>query len=58
MFPMVPSYNLKKLRKEIESQLPRPFNGLFDFYKTILPYLIKLAFNSNDYYRVKLPENT
>jgi len=58
MFPMVPSYNLKKLRKEIESQLPRPFNGLFDFYKTILPYLIKLAFNSNDYYRVKLPENS
>tara|TARA_B100000941_G_scaffold124098_1_gene87705 strand:- start:138 stop:1127 length:990 start_codon:yes stop_codon:yes gene_type:complete len=57
MFPMVPSYNLKKLRREIESQLPRPFNGLFDFYKTTLPYLIKLAFNSNDYYRVHLPEN-
>jgi len=33
LFPMVPSYNLKKLRKEIENELPKPFNGLFDFYK-------------------------
>tara|TARA_A100001234_G_scaffold127033_1_gene111500 strand:+ start:235 stop:1224 length:990 start_codon:yes stop_codon:yes gene_type:complete len=55
MFPMVPSYNLKKLRQEIDNQLPKPFNGLFDFYKKVLPYLIKLAFDLEDYYKVKLP---
>ena len=55
MFPMVPSYNLKKLRKEIEDDLPAPFYGLFDFYKKVLPSLIKLAFNLNEYYKVSLP---
>ena len=56
LFPMVPSYNLKKLRKEIENELPKPFNGLFDFYKKVLPSLIKLAFDLDGYYRVKLPK--
>ena len=55
MFPMVPSYNLKKLRQEIYKELPKPFNGLFDFYKKVLPSLIKLAFNLDGYYKVKLP---
>ena len=58
LFPMVPSYNLKKLRKEIESELPTPFNGLFDFYKKVLPSLIKLAFNLNGYYKVKIPNKS
>ena len=55
MFPMVPSYNLKKLRDEIKDSLPIPFYGLFDFYKKVLPSLIKLAFDLNGYYKVKLP---
>ena len=55
MFPMVPSYNLKKLRNEIKDSLPIPFYGLFDFYKKVLPSLIKLAFDLNGYYKVKLP---
>ena len=55
MFPMVPSYNLKKLRKEIEDDLPPPFYGLFDFYKKVLPSLIKLAFDLNEYYKVNIP---
>jgi fatty acid desaturase len=57
LFPMVPSYNLKKLRKEIDNQLPKPFYGLFDFYKNILPSLIKLAFDLNEYYQPAVPEN-
>ena len=55
MFPMVPSYNLKKLRNEIKDSLPIPFYGLLDFYKKVLPSLIKLAFDLNGYYKVKLP---
>ena len=54
MYPMVPSYNLKKLRREIDDQLPKPFNSLFDFYKQVLPSVIALATNSNNYYKVKL----
>jgi len=57
LFPMVPSYNLKKLRKEIDSELPTPFNGLFDFYKKVLPSLIKLAFDLDQYYKPAVPKN-
>ena len=54
MFPMIPSYNLKKLQNEIKDQLPKPFNGLYDFYKTILPSVIRLATDPNGYYKVKI----
>ena len=54
MFPMVPSYNLKKLRKEIDKELPKPFTSLFDFYKKVLPAVISLATDQNKYYKVKL----
>jgi fatty acid desaturase len=54
MYPMVPSYNLKKLRREIDDQLPKPFNSLFDFYRQVLPSVIALATNSNKYYKVNL----
>tara|TARA_Y100000590_G_C15006487_1_gene745907 strand:- start:170 stop:469 length:300 start_codon:yes stop_codon:yes gene_type:complete len=54
MFPMIPSYNLKKLRHEIDDQLPKPFTSLYDFYKTVLPSLVKLATNPEGYYKVKV----
>ena len=54
MFPMIPSYNLKKLQDEIKDQLPKPFNGLYDFYKTVLPSVIRLATDPNGYYKVKI----
>ena len=47
---------ITQLRKEIESELPTPFNGLFDFYRKVLPSLIKLAFNLDGYYKVKVPK--
>ena len=57
MFPMVPSYNLKKLQNEIKDQLPKPFNGLYDFYKAVLPSVIKLTTNPKSYYKVNLQLN-
>ena len=54
MFPMVPSYNLKKLQNEIKDQIPKPFNGLYDFYKSVLPSVIKLATNPKGYYKVNV----
>ena len=50
---MVPSYNLKKLRKEIDDQLPKPFTSLWDFYRQVLPSVVALATNPNKYYKVK-----
>ena len=57
MFPMVPSYNLKKLNSEIKTQLPKQFNGLYDFYYKILPSVIKLATNPEGYFKVNLQSN-
>ncbi len=54
MYPMIPSYNLKKLRKEIDDQLPKPFASLWDFYKQVLPSVFALAINPKDYYKVNL----
>jgi fatty acid desaturase len=54
MFPMVPSYNLKKIRNEIQDQIPKPFNSLYDFYKSVMPSVIKLATSPQDYYKVEL----
>ncbi len=54
MFPMVPSYNLKKLQNEIKDELPKPFESLYDFYKSVLPSVIKLATNPEGYYKVKI----
>ena len=54
LFPMVPSYNLSNLQKEIKDQIPKPFNGLFGFYRSVLPSVIKLATNPDDYYKVNL----
>ena len=53
LFPMVPSYNLKKLRNEIKNQIPKPFNGLYDFYKKVLPSVVRLATNPNEHYKIE-----
>ena len=55
MFPMVPSYNLKKLQKLIKNQVPKPFPNLFTFYKEILPIIIKQATNPKHFYKTQIP---
>ena len=56
MFPMVPSYNLKKLHNLIKDQLPKPKNGLIDAYKEIIPAIIKQAKDPNYKIPVKIPQ--
>jgi len=56
MFPMVPSYNLKKLHKLIKDQLPEPKYGLIDAYKEIIPAIIKQARDPNYKIPVKIPQ--
>ena len=55
MFPMVPSYNLKKLQNYIKDQTPKPFSSLFAFYKEILPAVIKQAYNPDYNYKTLIP---
>ena len=55
MFPMVPSYNLKKLHKLIKNQIPRPFPNLLSFYTEILPAVIKQANDPEYFYKTEIP---
>ena len=54
MFPMIPSYNLKKLNSKIKDQIPKPFSSLFSFYKEILPVIIKQATDPNHNYKTEI----
>ena len=55
MFPMVPSYNLKKLHEVVKDQMPKPKNGLWDAYKEIIPAILKQAKDPTYVLKVKLP---
>jgi fatty acid desaturase len=55
MFPMVPSYNLKKLHSIIKDQTPSPKNGLWDAYREIIPAIIKQSKDPNYTLKVELP---
>ena len=57
LFPMVPSYNLYKLHKEIKSELPPRFKGLYSFYRIILPVVFKQATDPSYYYKTSIPKN-
>ncbi len=56
MFPMVPSYNLKKLHEAVKDQMPRPKSSLWDAYKEIIPAVIKQAKDPKYVLKVNLPK--
>jgi fatty acid desaturase len=55
MFPMVPSYNLKKLHEIIKDQLPKPKIGLWGAYREIIPAIIKQSKDPNYVLKVEFP---
>ena len=55
MFPMIPSYNLKKLHEILKPQMPKANNGLLDAYKEIIPALIKQAKDPSYVLKIQLP---
>ena len=55
MFPMVPSYNLKKLHNIIKDQMPKPKESLMDAYKEIIPAILKQSKNPKYIIKVELP---
>jgi len=55
MFPMVPSFNLKKLHKTVLNQMPKPKKNLIDAYREIIPAIIKQSKDPNYKLKIKLP---
>ena len=55
LFPMVPSYNLKKLHEVIKDQLPKPRIGLWGAYREIIPTIIKQSKDPKYVFKVELP---
>ncbi len=41
MFPMVPNYNLPALHAELKADMPKPYNGLWEAYREIIPAIIR-----------------
>ena len=41
MFPLVPYHNLPKLHELIKDDCPKPYSGLFEAYKELIPALLK-----------------
>ncbi|MFK5972207.1 MAG: NADH:ubiquinone reductase (Na(+)-transporting) subunit F, partial [Flavobacteriaceae bacterium] len=51
IFPLVPYHNLPKLHELIKDYCPKPYNGLIETYKEIIPALLKQI--KDPYYYVK-----
>src|SRR5882757_4749145 len=49
MFPTVPYFSLPELHESIKSQMPRPYAGIIDVYKEIVPGLIRQSRDRNYY---------
>jgi fatty acid desaturase len=54
MFPMIPSYNLPKLRKVLAHELPAR-QTLWQAYKEIIPGVIKKSKDPNYAIKMQLP---
>lgn len=55
MFPMVPNYNLAALHAELKADMPRPYNGLFETYREIIPTLVRQTKEPTYFVRRQLP---
>jgi len=41
MFPTVPYFALPELHKAVQNEMPRPYSGIIDVYKEIIPALLR-----------------
>jgi fatty acid desaturase len=58
MFPMVPYHALPALHAEIKSDTPRPYAGLIEAYREIVPALRRQVKNPAYYVKRELPPST
>jgi fatty acid desaturase len=55
MFPMVPYHALPALHEELKGDLPRPYNGIIETYREIIPTLLRQLKDPNYFVRRELP---
>jgi len=55
MFPLVPYHALSKLHEIIKADTPKPYNGLIEAYREIIPTLLRQARDPDYYVQRQLP---
>jgi fatty acid desaturase len=55
MFPMVPYHALGKLHQELKADMPKPYSGLWEAYREIVPALLRQAKDAAYFVRRELP---
>jgi fatty acid desaturase len=55
IFPKIPCHNLKKFHEVVKDQMPKPYKGIFQAYKSIIPAVLKQSKDKNYFINVELP---
>ncbi len=55
MFPMVPYHALGSLHRELKDDMPKPYNGLLEAYREIIPALLKQVKDPTYHVQRQLP---
>ena len=55
MFPLVPYHNLAKLHELVKADMPRPYNGLWEAWREIIPTVFRQIRDPAYYVRRELP---
>lgn len=58
MFPMVPYHALPALHEEAKAYLPKPYHGLWEAYREIVPAILRQVKDPAHYVRRELPPTT
>lgn len=58
MHPLMPFHQLPKFHNRVKDQLPKPYNGLIEVYKEMIPALIKQAKDTNYFIDRPTPDNS
>jgi fatty acid desaturase len=55
MFPMVPYHSLGELHQELKADMPKPYSGLWEVYREMIPTLIREVKEPTYFVRRQLP---
>ncbi|WP_159517330.1 NADH:ubiquinone reductase (Na(+)-transporting) subunit F [Sunxiuqinia indica] len=58
MFPLVPYHNLPQLHELVKDDCPKPYNGIIETFKEIIPAILKQVKDPYYYVERKLPERS
>ncbi len=58
MFPLVPYHNLGRLHQLVKADMPKPYNGLLEAWREVLPTILRQMKDPTYYIRRQLPTPT